>query len=140
MLPPSFVIGIDHVGIAVPDLSAAIDFYATSFGMENVHEEMNEEQGVHEAMLAAGPDRIQLLAPLNEQSPIARFLASAGPGIQQVAFRVNDIDAASAHLRAQGLRVLYDKPKRGTADSLVNFVHPKDCGGVLIELVQPKAG
>jgi len=137
MLPQSMIVGIDHVGIAVADLDTAADFYARTFGMEVVHEEISEEQGVREAMLAAGPDRIQLLAPLCDTSPIAKFLASSGPGMQQLAFRVHDIDAACTYLKGQGLRVLYDEPKRGTNDSRVNFVHPKDCGGVLIELVQP---
>lgn len=130
------ILGIDHVGIAVSDLDLAAEFYAQAFGMKIVHQEVGEEQGVREAMLAAGPDRIQLLAPLNENSPIAKFLESSGPGMQQLAFRVGDIEAAGDYLRSQGLRVLYDKPKRGTNQALVNFVHPKDCGGVLIELVQ----
>jgi methylmalonyl-CoA/ethylmalonyl-CoA epimerase len=139
MLPASMVTGIDHVGIAVPDLDSAAEFYARAFGMEVIHEEVNEEQGVREAMLAAGPDRIQLLAPLRDDSPIGKFLASSGPGMQQLAFRVRDISAAAEHLRAQGVRVLYETAKSGTNHSLVNFVHPKDCGGVLIELVQPSS-
>src|SRR3954463_14715231 len=130
---------IDHVGIAVPDLDEAIAFYRDTFGVVSVHEEINEEQGVHEAMLAVGDGetRIQLLAPLNEDSTIAKFIGRSGPGLQQLAFRVADIDAVSAVLRERGLRLLYDTPKRGTADSRVNFVHPKDAGGVLVELVQP---
>jgi methylmalonyl-CoA/ethylmalonyl-CoA epimerase len=130
---------IDHVGIAVPDLDAAIAFYADAFGVQMVHEEVNEEQGVREAMLAVGDSHIQLLAPLRPDSPIGRFLDRQGPGIQQVAYTVDDIDAASDRLRAAGVRMLYDEPKAGTAGSRVNFAHPKDCGGVLIELVQPAA-
>ncbi|MGA1662538.1 MAG: methylmalonyl-CoA epimerase [Candidatus Nanopelagicales bacterium] len=130
---------IDHVGIAVPDLDEAIRFYADAFGVEVVHEEVNEEQGVREAMLAVGDSHIQLLAPLRPDSPIGRFLDRQGPGIQQVAYTVDDIDAASDRLRAAGVRMLYDEPKSGTAGSRVNFAHPKDCGGVLIELVQPAA-
>ncbi|MFZ9986891.1 MAG: methylmalonyl-CoA epimerase [Candidatus Nanopelagicales bacterium] len=130
---------IDHVGIAVPDLDAAIAFYADAFGVQMVHEEVNEEQGVREAMLAVGDSHIQLLAPLRPDSPIGRFLDRQGPGIQQVAYTVDDIDAASDRLRAAGVRMLYDEPKSGTAGSRVNFAHPKDCGGVLIELVQPAA-
>ena len=130
---------IDHVGIAVPDLDAAIAFYADAFGVQMVHEEVNEEQGVREAMLAVGDSHIQLLAPLRPDSPIGRFLDRQGPGIQQVAYTVDDIDSASDRLRAAGVRVLYDEPKSGTAGSRVNFAHPKDCGGVLIELVQPAA-
>lgn len=139
MLPDSMVTKIDHVGIAVADLDAAIAFYANNFGMQVVHEEINTEQGVREAMLSAGSDQLQLLAPLNDQSTIAKFLERSGPGVQQVAFQVVDVREAAAYLRAQGLRVLYDEPRRGTASSSVNFVHPADCGGVLIELVEPAA-
>ena len=130
---------IDHVGVAVPDLDEAISFYQRVFGMRCTHTEVNEEQGVREAMLSVGPDGgcIQLLAPLSPASTIAKFLDRSGPGVQQVAYTVADIDAACAALRAQGLRVLYDEPRRGTAGSRVNFVHPKDAGGVLVELVEP---
>ncbi len=130
---------IDHVGIAVPDLDAAIEFYARAFGMRCVHREENQEQGVREAMLAVGdgPDRIQLLAPLRPDSAIARFLDRSGPGVQQIAYTVADVSAAAATLRARGLRLLYDQPRRGTAGSRINFVHPKDAGGVLVELVEP---
>lgn len=137
MLPDSMVTKIDHVGIAVPDLDAAIAFYETNFGMSVVHEETNAEQGVREAMIAVGDDRLQLLAPLSPDSTIAKFLDRSGPGLQQVALRVADVRAAADFLRNKGLRVLYDEPKRGTARSLVNFVHPSDCGGVLVELVEP---
>lgn len=129
---------IDHVGIAVPDLDEAIDLYERAFGFEVTHKEVNEEQGVEEAMLSVADSgsSIQLLAPLSEDSPIGKFLDRSGPGIQQIAYSVNDVDEASARLRAAGLRVLYDAPKRGTANSRVNFVHPKDMGGVLVELVE----
>ncbi|MEU1749282.1 methylmalonyl-CoA epimerase [Micromonospora arida] len=132
---------IDHVGIAVADLDAAIDFYQRTFGMRCVHVETNTEQGVREAMLAVGPTTdggcVQLLAPLTPESTIAKFLDRNGPGVQQVAYTVVDIDAACAALRKRGMRLLYDAPRRGTADSRINFVHPKDAGGVLVELVQP---
>ena len=130
---------IDHVGFAVRDLDEAIAFYSRTFGLTLAHEETNEEQGVREAMLAIGDSHIQLLAPLRPDSPIGKFIDRNGEGIQQVAFRVTDIDEASQRLRQAGLRLLYDAPKRGTADSRVNFVHPKDCGGVLVELVEPAA-
>lgn len=135
--PPLFS-RVDHVGIAVPDLTEAIAFYGDTFGLHSVHEEVNEEQGVREAMLAVGDGttRIQLLAPLNEASTIAKFIDRSGPGLQQVAFAVDDLDAVSAALRARGVRLIYEAPRRGTADSQVNFMHPKDTGGVLIELVQ----
>lgn len=134
---------IDHVGIAVPDLDAAKEFYERVFGLRAVHEEVNEEQGVREAMLRpiAESDRsgacLQLLAPASPDSTIATFLDRSGPGMQQLAFTVEDIDTTCADLRARGLRVLYDEPRRGTAGSRVNFVHPKDTGGVLVELVEP---
>ena len=132
---------IDHVGVAVPDLDEAIAFYRDTYGMTLAHEEVNEEQGVREAMMAVGDSGscIQLLAPLNEQSTIAKFLDSKGPGIQQMAYRVTDVEAVSAILRERGVRLLYDVPKRGTSGSRVNFIHPKDAGGVLVELVEPAA-
>jgi methylmalonyl-CoA/ethylmalonyl-CoA epimerase len=137
------ILRIDHVGIAVPDLDAAIDFYQRSFGMTCAHVETNEEQGVREAMLQVGPvaggGMLQLLAPLRPDSAIGKFLERSGPGMQQLAYTVADIDAACAALRERGLRLLYDEPKRGTAGSRINFVHPKDAGGVLVELVQPAA-
>ena len=134
-----FVTAIDHVGLAVRDLDKAIAFYQDAFGMELVHEEVNEEQGVREAMMAVGDSGscIQLLAPLSDDSPIGKFLARSGEGIQQVAYRVSDIEVAADELREAGVRMLYEQPKRGTAGSRVNFAHPKDCGGVLIELVEP---
>ena len=140
-LPAGLFTTIDHVGIAVPDLDEAIAFYAQAFGVHSVHEETNEEQGVREAMLAVGDGdtRIQLLAPLTPQSTIAKFIDRSGPGMQQLAFRVENIDTACATLRERGLRLLYDAPKRGTSDSRVNFIHPKDAGGVLVELVEPAA-
>ncbi|HEY0496870.1 MAG TPA: methylmalonyl-CoA epimerase [Kutzneria sp.] len=135
------VTAVDHVGIAVPDLDAAIAFHRETFGLEVSHEEVNEEQGVREAMLRAPGDpagtAIQLLAPSRPDSTIAKFLDRSGPGLQQLAFRVIDVAAACETLRAKGLRVLFDEPKRGTSNSRVNFVHPKDAGGVLVELVQP---
>src|SRR4051812_36938971 len=133
---------IDHVGVAVRDLDEAIEFYSSTYGMRLAHQEVNEEQGVREAMMAVGDSGscIQLLAPLNEESAIAKFLDRSGPGIQQLAYRVADLDAVSATLRERGLRLLYDEPKRGTSDSRVNFVHPKDAGGILVELVEPAAG
>ena len=132
---------IDHVGIAVADLDEAISFYEDTFGMRLAHQEVNEEQGVREAMMAVGDSgsHIQLLAPLNAESTIAKFLDRSGPGVQQMAYRVTDLDAVSAVLRERGVRLLYDAPKRGTSDSRVNFVHPKDAGGVLVELVEPAA-
>lgn len=144
ILATSLVTAIDHVGIAVADLDAAIDWYHDTLGMILVHEEVNEEQGIREAMLAvrgapAGTAQIQLMAPIDESSTIAKFLDKRGPGIQQMAVRVSDLDALVTQLREQGVRLIYDAPRRGTANSRINFIHPKDGGGVLIELVEPAA-
>ena len=138
-IPAHLFTAVDHVGIAVPDLDAATALYRETFGMEVVHEETNEEQGVREAMVPVGDSGscIQLLAPLDDSSTIAKFLDRSGPGLQQLAYRVTDVEQVSAILRERGVRLLYDVAKRGTAGSLVNFVHPKDAGGVLIELVEP---
>ncbi len=140
-LPAHLFTCIDHVGVAVPDLDEAIALYRDSFGMEVQHQETNEEQGVREAMVAVGDSGscIQLLAPIDETSTIAKFLDRSGPGLQQLAYRVTDVEQVSAILRERGIRLLYDAPKRGTADSRINFIHPKDAGGVLVELVQPSA-
>jgi methylmalonyl-CoA/ethylmalonyl-CoA epimerase len=137
----SLIIRIDHVGIAVPDLAAAIEFHERVLGLQVLHEETNEEQGVREAMLGLPGDtvRIQLLAPLTPESAIARFIDRSGPGLQQLAYTVTDVRKAADNLRAQGIRMLYEEPKRGTENSRINFAHPKDCGGVLIELVEPAA-
>ncbi|HYH35572.1 MAG TPA: methylmalonyl-CoA epimerase [Nocardioides sp.] len=138
-LPEHLFTAIDHVGVAVHDLEEAMTFYRDVYGMRVIHEETNEEQGVREAMVGVGDTDscIQLLAPLTPESTIAKFLDRSGPGIQQLAFRVVDVDQVSTVLAERGLRLLYDAPRRGTAGSRVNFVHPKDAGGVLVELVEP---
>lgn len=130
---------LDHVGIAVADLDEALEFYKNNFDMEAYHVETNEEQGVREAMLRVGDSEtsIQLLAPLSADSPIGKFLDRSGPGMQQMAYRVTNIDEVSATLRDRGVRLLYEQAKGGTAGSRVNFIHPKDAGGVLVELVEP---
>ena len=135
----SLFTAIDHVGVAVSDLDDAIAYYRDVLGMQLAHEESNPDQGVREAMMAVGGSGsfVQLLAPLTPDSPIGKFLDRNGPGLQQVAYRVDDIESVSATLRERGLRLLYDAPRRGTAGALINFVHPKDAGGVLLELVQP---
>lgn len=141
-LATGLVTAIDHVGIAVADLDAAIAWYHDHLGMILVHEEVNEDQGIREAMLAvrdapAGTAQIQLMAPINDSSVIAKFLDKRGPGIQQMAVRVSDLDGLCEQLRERGVRLVYDEPRRGTASSRINFIHPKDGGGVLIELVEP---
>jgi methylmalonyl-CoA/ethylmalonyl-CoA epimerase len=141
LLTTGLVTAVDHVGIAVADLDAAIAWYHDHLGMILVHEEVNDDQGIREAMLSvpgasAGTAQIQLMAPIDDSSTIAKFLDKRGPGIQQMAFRVSDLDSLSERLRAQGVRLVYDAPRRGTAESRINFIHPKDGGGVLIELVE----
>jgi methylmalonyl-CoA/ethylmalonyl-CoA epimerase len=142
VLASALVTGVDHVGIAVPDLDVAIKWYHDFLGMIVLHEEVNEDQGIREAMLAVrgapkGSAQVQLMAALDETSTIAKFIDKRGPGIQQLAYRVSDLDALSERLRDQGVRLLYDAPRRGTANSRINFIHPKDAGGVLVELVEP---
>lgn len=144
VLATALVTAIDHVGIAVADLDAAIAWYHDHLGMILVHEEVNEEQGIREAMLAvrgapAGTAQLQLMAPIDDSSTIAKFLDKRGPGIQQMAMRVSDLDTLIERLREQGVRLIYDAPRRGTANSRINFIHPKDAGGVLIELAEPAA-
>lgn len=143
-LPAGLLTAIDHVGLAVADLEAAIAFHTDVLGLEVRHREVNVEQGVAEAMLAppgTGSDaaQVQLLAPVDDSSTLARFLERSGPGLQQLAYRVDDVDRAAAELRRRGLRLLYDAAKAGTRGSRVNFVHPHDTGGVLIELVEVAA-
>src|SRR5690606_23591177 len=120
------LVRVDHVGIATADLDGALAFYCDTLGFELRHREENADQRVTEAMIAppAGPDgtQLQLLAPLGPDSPIAKFLDRAGPGLQQLALRVTDAALAGDRLRGAGLRVLYDAPRRGTAGSLINFV------------------
>lgn len=143
-LASALVTAIDHVGIAVADLDAAIKWYHDNLGMIVVHEEINAEQGVREAMLSVrgapvGSAQVQLMAPLDETSTIAKFIDKRGAGIQQLAYRVSDLDALSERLRGKGVRLLYDAPRRGTSNSRINFIHPKDAGGVLVELVEHAA-
>jgi methylmalonyl-CoA/ethylmalonyl-CoA epimerase len=130
---------IDHVGVAVPDLDDAIRLYTEVFGGTVTHREHNAEQQIEEAMISFGDSgaRLQLIAPAAPTSTIAKFLDRNGPGLQQLAYRVDDVVAAGAALQGAGLRLLYERPRRGTAGSLINFVHPGDAGGVLVELVQP---
>ena len=137
--PADLFTAIDHVGVAVSDLDEAITFYRDTYGMTLLHQEVNQEQGVREAMMGVGASGscIQLLAPLSPSSTIAAFLKRSGPGIQQIAYRVTDLDEVSATLRQRGMRLLYDTPRRGTSESRVNFIHPKDAGGILVELVEP---
>lgn len=138
---------IDHVGYAVLNLDEAIELHTKTFGWRVLHREINEEQGVEEAMLGTSEQlpqnaQVQLLAPLNDSSTIAKWIANNGGkgGIQQVCYRVADIDKASEQLRAAGVRLLYAEPKIGTGGSRIQFAHPKDTGGILLEIVEPVSG
>lgn len=142
VLASALVTAVDHVGIAVADLDAAIAWYHDHLGMIVLHEEVNEDQGIREAMLSVrgapiGSAQIQLMAPVSDSSTIAKFLDKRGPGLQQLAYRVSNLDQLTERLEDQGVRLLYEAPRRGTANSRINFIHPKDAGGVLIELVEP---
>jgi methylmalonyl-CoA/ethylmalonyl-CoA epimerase len=135
------LLGLDHVGVAVSDLETAISFYRDVLGLRVVHREDNLDQQVAEVMLAgseAGPvsNQLQLLMPLTENSVLKRFLMRRGSGLHHVAYAVSDVRSASRILRQGGVRVLYDAPRAGTRGSQINFVHPKDTGGVLLELVE----
>jgi methylmalonyl-CoA/ethylmalonyl-CoA epimerase len=132
---------IDHVGIACRNLAEKIAFYESVFGLRLVSEEVNEQQGVREAMMvvsasAAGMSCVQLLEPLGPDTPVGRFLARRGEGIHHVGYGVTDIAAALASIGAGGVRLLDTRPRHGSMGASVAFLHPKDAGGVLIELVQ----
>ena len=147
---------IDHVGIACRDLDAAIGLYQATFGLEVVSLEMNEEQGVREAMLAVGgarlavggarpaaaeagaprPGYVQLLEPLGPDTPVGRFLARRGEGLHHIGYGVDDIAAALAEIGGRGVRLLDQRPRHGSMGASIAFLHPADLGGVLTELVQ----
>ena len=127
---------IDHVGISVPDLDAAAEAYRRLLGMDPVHRERVEAQGVEEVLFAVGPSFVQLLGALGPDTPVGRSLAGRGPGLHHVAYRVDDIGAALDHLRSEGARLIDDEPRPGSRGTLIAFVHPTTLGGVLVELVQ----
>jgi methylmalonyl-CoA/ethylmalonyl-CoA epimerase len=132
---------IDHVGIACHDLDSAIAFYESTFGLVVAGRERNEDQGASEAMLRvadapAGTSYIQLLEPLGPDTPVGRFLARRGEGIHHVGYGVSDITAALASIGATGVRLIDARPRHGSMGASIAFLHPKDMGGVLTELVQ----
>jgi len=128
---------IDHIGVAVEDLDAAIGLYERDYGMEVVHREVIEEQGVEAVLLDVGENHVELLSPLGEDTPVGKFLAKRGPGLHHVAYQVADIDAALAGLRDAGVRMIDEQPRIGIRSSRVAFLHPSASGGVLTELVEP---
>jgi methylmalonyl-CoA epimerase len=127
---------IDHVGIAVEDLEAAVEHYRRTFGLVPVHRERVESQGVDEVLFAVGNSFVQLLGSLGAQTPVGRFIERRGPGVHHIAYRVNNLSAALEHLREQGVRLVDEVPRRGSRGTSIAFVHPTGMGGVLIELVQ----
>jgi methylmalonyl-CoA epimerase len=131
---------IDHVGVAVDDLDAAIALHEQAFGLALAHREVVEEQGVEAVLLDVGTSHVELLRPLQPDTAVGRFLASRGPGLHHVAYRVGDIEAALETLRERGLRLIDETPRVGIRDSRVAFVHPQSAGGVLTEIVQPAEG
>ena len=130
---------IDHIGVAVDDLEAAIALHVGAYGMELVHRETVQEQGVEAVLLDVGENHVELLAPLSAETPVGRFLAKHGPGLHHVAYQVADIDAALAGLLEGGMRTIDAEPRRGIRGSRVAFLHPGASGGVLTELVEPAA-
>jgi methylmalonyl-CoA/ethylmalonyl-CoA epimerase len=128
---------IDHVGVAVADLDAAIALHRDTYGMALVHRETVESQGVDAVLLDVGESHVELLAPLGEDTPVGRFLAKRGPGLHHVAYRVDDVAATLDALRSAGLRLLDEAPRSGIRGSRVAFLHPSASGGVLTEIVQP---
>ena len=130
------ILDIDHVGIAVDDLEAAVELYRRTLGVEPAHRERVEDQGVEEVLFAVGTSFIQLLGALGGDTPVGRFLATRGPGVHHVAYRVDDVAEALTRLRGEGVRLVDEAPRPGSRGTLIAFVHPKDMGGVLVELVQ----
>ena len=132
---------IDHVGIAVRDLAASIEFYEATFGLKVVARETHESQGVNEAMLVvtegpSGGSYVQLLEPLADDTPVGKFLARNGEGVHHVGYGVTDVTAALSELAAKGIRLVDERPRHGSMGASIAFLHPKSVGGVLTELVQ----
>ncbi len=128
---------IDHIGVAVEDLDAALALYDRDYEMALVHREVVEEQGVEAVLLDVGENHVELLAPLGPDTPVGKFLAKRGGGLHHVAFQVTDIAAELQRLRAAGVRLIDEQPRVGIRSSRVAFLHPKSSGGVLTELVEP---
>jgi methylmalonyl-CoA/ethylmalonyl-CoA epimerase len=128
---------IDHVGVAVEDLEAALTLYTESLGLPLVHRETVSDQGVEAALLDIGDSHLELLSPLGPETGVAKFLARRGPGLHHVAYRVDDVEQVLAELSRAGMRLIDERPRTGIRGSRVAFVHPASAGGVLTEIVQP---
>ncbi len=131
---------IDHVGVAVSDLEAALTLYEGTFGMALVHRETVSEQGVEAALLDIGDSHVELLCPTGPETPVGKFIERHGEGLHHVAYRVADIEATLGELRRAGVKLIDEAPRVGIRRSRVAFLHPKSTGGVLTELVEPAAG
>ena len=128
---------IDHIGVAVEDLDAALALYENDLAIELVHRETVESQGVEAVLLDVGENHVELLAPLGPDTPVGKFLAKKGPGLHHVAYQTADIDAELERLKAAGLRLIDEQPRTGIRGSRVAFLHPAATGGVLTEIVEP---
>lgn len=131
---------IDHVGIAVSDLGEAVERYRRTFGLEPVHRERMDDQGVEEVLFAVGESFVQLLGALGPDTPVGRFLGKRGPGVHHVGYRVASVADALEHLRAEGVGLIDEAPRPGSRGTTIAFVQPKDMGGVLVELVEAPEG
>ena len=131
---------IDHIGVAVEDIDAAIELYRDSFGMELAHRETVESQGVEAVLLDVGDGHVELLAPLGPDTPVGKYMAKNGAGLHHVAYAVDDIDAALEKVAAAGIQLIDSEPRVGIRDSRVAFLHPRSTGGVLTEIVEPAGG
>jgi methylmalonyl-CoA epimerase len=131
---------IDHVGVAVEDLDAALELYEGTFGMPVAHRETVAEQGVEAVLLDVGDTHVELLSPLGPDTPVGKFLERKGAGLHHVAYRVEDIEAALDKLRGQGVELIDSEPRTGIRNSRVAFLHPKATGSVLTEIVEPAKG
>jgi methylmalonyl-CoA/ethylmalonyl-CoA epimerase len=134
--PPTLPIAIDHVGIAVTDLEAAVRTYGALFGGEPVHRERMDDQGVEEVLFRVGESYVQLMGALGPETPVGRFLAKRGEGLHHVAYRVKDVAAALEELRAAGVALVDEAPRGGSRGTTIAFAHPHGFRGVLVELVQ----
>lgn len=128
---------IDHIGVAVEDLDAAIELYTQRFEMAVQYRETVEQQGVEAVLLTVGDGHVELLSPLGPDTPVGKFIANRGPGMHHVAYRVADVAAELARLKASGLELIDETPRVGIGGSSVAFLHPSSTGGVLVELVTP---
>ena len=131
---------IDHIGVAVEDIDAAIELYRDGFGMELAHRETVESQGVEAVLLDVGDGHVELLAPLGPDTPVGKYMAKNGAGLHHVAYAVDDIEAALEKIAAAGIQLIDSEPRVGIRDSRVAFLHPRSTGGVLTEIVEPAGG